>query len=107
MTQQSFQTSTRNDGPVTCLGQTFATDAARRSHYSALLRDKLKDPAFRAIEGFPHGADDDIIALSDPPYYTACPNPWLADFVAEWGAAKPQAQREAPYSREPFAAYVS
>jgi DNA modification methylase len=94
-------------GPVTCLGQTFASDTARREHFSALLREKLKDPAFRAIEGFPHGADDDIIALSDPPYYTACPNPWLADFVAEWEAQKPAEQREAPYSREPFAADVS
>jgi hypothetical protein len=94
-------------GPVTCLGQTFASDTARREHFSAILREKLKDPAFRAIEGFPHGADDDIIALSDPPYYTACPNPWLADFVAEWEAQKPAEQREAPYSREPFAADVS
>jgi hypothetical protein len=107
MTQQSFQTNTRSDGPVTCLGQTFASDTARREHYSALLREKLKDPAFRAIEGFPHGADDDIIALSDPPYYTACPNPWLTDFVQEWEAAKPAAQRDAVYSREPFAADVS
>jgi hypothetical protein len=107
MTQQSFQTNSRSDGPVTCLGQTFASDTARREHYSALLREKLKDPAFRAIEGFPHGADDDIIALSDPPYYTACPNPWLADFVQEWEAAKPATQRDAVYSREPFAADVS
>ena len=27
----------------------------------------------RNIEGFPIGKDEDIIALSDPPYYTACP----------------------------------
>jgi DNA modification methylase len=108
MTTERMQLDTATPaGPVTCLGQTFASDTARREHYSALLREKLKDPAFRAIEGFPHGADDDIIALSDPPYYTACPNPWLADFVAEWEAAKPATQRDAVYSREPFAADVS
>jgi len=28
----------------------------------------------RNVEGFPLGTDEDIIALSDPPYYTACPN---------------------------------
>ena len=29
----------------------------------------------RNIEGFPIGTDEDIIALSDAPFYTACPNP--------------------------------
>ena len=28
----------------------------------------------RNIEGFPLGTDEDIIALSNAPYYTACPN---------------------------------
>lgn len=106
-TQPMFDHTSCPSGPVTCLGQTFANDDARRAYFSALLREKLKDPAFRAIEGFPHGSDEDIIALSDPPYYTACPNPWLADFVAEWEAQKPAEQRNAPYSREPFAADVS
>ena len=72
--------------PVTCLGMTFASDEARRAHCTEELRQKLQDPAFRQIEGFPIGADEDILALSDPPYYTACPNPWIADFVAEWEA---------------------
>ena len=31
----------------------------------------------RHIEGFPIGSDDDIIALSEAPYYTACPNPFI------------------------------
>ncbi len=41
------------------------------------LRQKLQYPEFRKIEGFPIGSDEDILALSDPPYYTACPNPWI------------------------------
>ncbi len=64
-------------GPVTCLGITFASDAERRAHFTALLAEMLKDPAFRQIEGFPIGTDEDILALSDPPYYTACPNPFM------------------------------
>ena len=60
-------------GPVTCLGMTFANDDERRSYFRAELRKKL--PELRHIEGFPIGSDDDIINLSDPPYYTACPNP--------------------------------
>lgn len=35
----------------------------------------------RHIEGFPIGKDEDIIALSNPPYYTACPNPFIEDFI--------------------------
>ena len=93
--------------PVTCLGQTFANDAERRAHFTALLREKLQDPAFRQIEGFPHGTDEDILALSDPPYYTACPNPWIADFIAEWEAQKPAPVEGEHYHREPFAADVS
>ena len=54
--------------------------------------------------GFPHGKIDDIINLSDPPYYTACPNPFLEDFVNQYG--RPYDPTEG-YKREPFAADVS
>ncbi|MCL4736555.1 MAG: transposase, partial [Candidatus Omnitrophica bacterium] len=91
-------------GPVDCLGMTFPDDNARREHFLGLLREKLKDPEFRKIDGFPIGEDEDILALSDPPYYTACPNPWIADFIKHYG--KPYDPNE-PYHREPFAADVS
>ena len=77
-----------NDGPVTCLGITFENDEKRREYFREELRKKL--PELRLIEGFPIGEDDDIIALSDPPYYTACPNPWVSDFVAKWEKEKSQ-----------------
>ncbi len=91
-------------GPVECLGQTFASDAARREHYLELLAEKLKDPTFRKVEGFPQGTDEAILAMSDPPYYTACPNPWLAEFVAHYGKPYDPAMK---YSREPLAIDVS
>ena len=94
----------KKTGPVECLGQTFESDEARRAHYTELLREKLKDPEFRKIEGFPIGEDEDILNLSDPPYYTACPNPWIGDFIAYYG--KPYDPKE-KYHREPFAADVS
>src|SRR5690554_3486029 len=96
---------TVQDGPVACLGMTFANDAERRVYFAEQLREKLKDPEFRKIEGFPIGSDEDILALSDPPYYTACPNPWLADFIKEWEAAKRAGNT--PYHRELFATDVS
>lgn len=94
-------------GPVTCLGTAFANDDERRNYFADKLREKLKDPEFRKIEGFPIGSEEDILALSDPPYYTACPNPWLADFIAEWEAQKPAQLDGYYYHREPFATDVS
>lgn len=89
---------------VECLGQTFESDQARRTHYLKLLAEKLKDPAFRKQEGFPQGTDEAILAMSDPPYYTACPNPWLAEFVSHYGKPYDPAVK---YSREPLAIDVS
>ena len=94
----------RNGGPVTCLGRTFETDEARRQHYLQLLARKLKDPDFRAMPGFPKGTDEAILRMSDPPYYTACPNPFLNEFVRFHG--RPYDPSE-DYSRKPFAVDVS
>ena len=91
-------------GPVDCLGTTFPNDDERRKYFLDKLREKLKDPEFRKIEGFPIGSDEDILALSDPPYYTACPNPFIADFIKHNG--KPY-DPNVPYSREPFAVDAS
>jgi len=100
----NLEPKTAPAGPVECLGMTFPNDEERRKHFLGLLREKLKDPEFRKIEGFPIGSDEDILALSDPPYYTACPNPFIADFIKHYG--KPYDPSK-PYSREPFAADVS
>ena len=59
----------------------------------------------RNIEGFPIGSDEDIIALSRPPYYTACPNPFIKEFIEKNG--KPYDEETDDYHCEPFAADVS
>lgn len=59
----------------------------------------------RNIEGFPIAKDKDIIALSDPPYYTVCPNPFIGDFIRENGKLYDETTDD--YHREPFAADVS
>ena len=99
-----FHNNDAQSGPIESLGQTFPSDQARREHFLKSLAEKLKDPEFRKQEGFPQGTDDAILAMSDPPYYTACPNPWLVDFVAHYG--KPY-DPEVKYSREPLAIDVS
>ena len=92
-------------GPVECLGMTFPNDEARRAYFLEKLREKLKDPAFRKIEGFPIGEDEDILALSDPPYYTACPNPFIDDFVNTTHSRGFLDVKD--YHRNPFAADIS
>lgn len=59
----------------------------------------------RHIDGFPIAKDEDIIALSNAPYYTACPNPFIEDFIKEYG--KPYDEETDDYHREPFAFDVS
>jgi len=93
-----------------------------RNKYRERLRQHLRDPNFRAIEGFPIGDDDAILALSDPPYYTACPNPFLPEIIERWQAERAQLREELGlpddgdgngngkkpvYHREPFASDVS
>ena len=95
-------TAPNDAGPVECLGMTFESDDARRNHFLARLKEKLPD--LRQRHDFPIGEDDDILRLSDPPYYTACPNPFLAEFVERYG--KPYDPDE-QYHREPFAVDVS
>lgn len=103
-------------------------EEAMSAEYRQRLAEALKDPEFRKIEGFPIGEDEAILALSAPPYYTACPNPFLNEIVEKWrqeraalrdelglpndepAGSKYAIRENMPtknYHREPFAADVS
>ena len=99
-----LESDAKPQGPVECLGMTFENDEERREYFLGTLREKLKDPEFRKIEGFPIGRDEDILDLSDPPLYTACPNPFIEDFIKHYGRPYDSGRS---YSRETFAADVS
>lgn len=95
---------------VVCLGVEFENEDARRAYFREELRKKL--PELKQIEGFPIGEDDDIINLSDPPYYTACPNPWLNDFITEWEKEKVELEAQGKRKKNfevkvPYASDVS
>jgi DNA modification methylase len=96
--QLSFEVTKADNTPVVCLGMTFESEEARREYFREELRKRL--PKLKQIEGFPIGEDEDIIALSDPPYYTACPNPWINDIISEW---KLLSNNKENYNREPLA----
>ena len=89
-------------GVTRCLGMTFESEDARRASFLERLKAQL--PKLRKRPDFPTAEDEDILRLSDPPYYTACPNPFLSEFVAQHG--RPYDPKE-PYHREPFAVDVS
>jgi hypothetical protein len=80
------------ENKVKVLGKTFNSDEERRNYFREELRKKL--PELKKMEGFPIGADDDILNLSDAPYYTACPNPWLNDFINCWEEEKKELENE-------------
>jgi len=102
-TQKTFVTIDQN-GQVECLGMTFPNDQARREYFLAKLKEKLKDPEIRKIEGFPKGTDQDILELSDPPYFTACPNPFISEFLSCHASGESHLMSS---QTEPFAADVS
>lgn len=67
------ETTAKPQVAVKCLGMTFESDEARRAYFLEKLREKLKDPEFCRIEGFPLGSDEDILAL--PTHRTTPPAP--------------------------------
>ncbi|MCM8626698.1 MAG: DNA methyltransferase [Defluviicoccus sp.] len=104
LVDKSAEQQALEKGKVECLGLTFDSEDARRAYFTQKLREKLADPAFRQTPGFPIGTDEDIIRMSDPPWYTACPNPFLEDFVRCYGTPFDPAE---PYARDPFAVDTS
>ncbi|MGO3155753.1 MAG: DNA methyltransferase [Mesonia sp.] len=98
------------DKTIEVMGKTFATEEARREYFTEELRKKL--PELKKMEGFPIGEDEDILKLSNPPFYTACPNPWLNDFIGQWEEEKIQLEKQGKRSKdfevdEPYAADIS
>ena len=88
---------------VECFGMTFENEEKRREHFTEKLKENLKDQDFRKINGFPIGTDEDILELSDPPYYTACPNPFISEFLN----SRIEPNSEDHLSQVPFAVDVS
>ena len=66
--------------------------------YKKDLAERL--PELKTIEGFPIGKDEDILALSQPPYYTACPNPYIKEFIEKNG--KHYDVNNDSYHRKPY-----
>ena len=79
----------------------YLRDLAERMERAERSGDLLQ--CWKDEVGFPHGEIEDILNMSDPPWHTACPNPFLGAFAAARG--KPCDSAE-PYRRKPFAVDV-
>lgn len=73
----------------------------------SLTPRKIKDDLekMQDIEGFPLGDIDDIIKLSDPPYYTAYPNPYIIDFINKYGTIYDE--KKDNYDKKPYIGDIS
>jgi DNA modification methylase len=103
LVDKSAEQQALEKGKVECLGMTFDSEDARRAYFTDRLREKLADPEFRKTPGFPKGTDEDIVRMSDPPWYTVCPNPFIEQFLSITQPTKNDGVR----SLEPFTTDVS
>ena len=83
-------------------GEARLRHLAERMRLSRSSKDLLQ--RWKDEVGFPHGEIEDILNLSDPPWHTACPNPFLSAFVEVYGNS---GDPDEPYRRKPFAVDVS
>src|SRR5215469_12296011 len=83
-------------------GERELKNLAERMRHAESSKDLLQ--RWKDEVGFPQGEISDILNLSDPPYYTACPNPFLLEFAKQY--ARPYDPSE-PYHRKPFASDVT
>ncbi len=72
-----------------------------------LTDEKIKEDLEknREIEGFPLGDIEDILKLSEPPYYTAYPNPYIKNFIEFYG--KSYNEKTDDYHVDPYVGDVS
>lgn len=83
----------------------FPTDPAAWDVVAHRKRLAERLPELRALPGAPLGDDADILAMSLPPYYTACPNPDLVDWLV---ATTPEGHDDRKYvDPGPFATDIS
>jgi hypothetical protein len=63
-------------------------------------------PNLRSVPGCPTGSEQAILQMSLPPYYTACPNPFVAQWLGQRGGPERGAEEHRP-DPGPFTADVS
>jgi hypothetical protein len=92
------------DSAQKCLDKTFRNDAERLEYYRGGLRKALSSSEYRHRNDFPVADDSTLIDLSNPPYFTPCPNPFLETVIQCHTKTSSSSDQ---YERDPFATDVS
>lgn len=79
--QRGIVESRHENGKIKCLGIPFASKEDRQAYFLEELRKNLQNLESRNVPGFPKGEVGAILQLSNPPYFTACPNPFIRNFL--------------------------
>lgn len=79
-------TSDKPSDPTVIFGNSFANKEECIAYFKNQLSNKIGEISKQ--EGFPEGPHSTIVEMSAPPYYTACPNPWIKDFLSRWESEK-------------------
>lgn len=94
-----------SEGTGSLFGRADADAASDEEALVEAAREELRRrlPELRKLPGCPQGSDEDILAMSYPPYFTACPNP----FIEDWLASLDRPGDEGRVDPGPFASDVS
>ncbi len=84
--------------PMECLGLAFGSDEERRLYFRERLVREWGQESAAIRNGRPSGNDADLLRLSDPPYFTACPNPFIRSWIEESAGVRTDEE----YHRTPF-----
>lgn len=93
-----IELSTRAEA-VESLGRQFSSELDRQRTFSKELEEHLTAYSSIGVRGAPDAQMEDILATSNPPCYTTCPNPFLEEWVRMTRNSKEDGVRE-PYVGE-------
>ncbi|MFA9431438.1 DNA methyltransferase [Egicoccus sp. AB-alg2] len=94
--QESFALDRAAEAPTTVLGQQYSSLEAAHRSFEDRLRSRLDE--MRDVPGFPEATDTDVLDLSVAPHFTACPNPFLGEYVELHRTSTSESQ----YPRGPY-----
>lgn len=87
------------------LANDLAISSASKTEELENANSKLREllPDLKRLPGCPTGGEEDILEMSFPPYYTACPNP----FIEEWLDKLPKSKEKCRTDPGPFSSDIS
>lgn len=107
----NLESDGQNNGSE-ALGEVFESREERDRYFRNKLKESIEKGGLDSRDDFPKASVNEVVGLSNPPFYTACPNPFLPEFVKIFGNANDTPASSQPYigdlvadSRHPVYSY--